>query len=186
MFAGHFGLAAAVKAKTPKVPLWALMLSTQLLDVIFVPLLLTGKETMEGKSGYGQGLIHADYTHSLAGALIIALAAGLLAGKRWGKKGGFVIGATVMSHWVLDLFVHRPDMPLLPGNLGDLPLMGFGLWRWPWLTAAAELALVAIGAVWYARSLPRKAASGSGFRIWGAVTMATLLVLALATDTLGI
>ncbi len=35
MFAGHFGLAAVVKAKSPKLPLWALMVSTQLLDVIF-------------------------------------------------------------------------------------------------------------------------------------------------------
>lgn len=38
MFAGHFGLAAAVKAKAPEVPLWVLMLSTQLPDIVFVPL----------------------------------------------------------------------------------------------------------------------------------------------------
>ena len=35
MFAGHFGLAAVVKAKSPKLPLWALMVSSQLLDIIF-------------------------------------------------------------------------------------------------------------------------------------------------------
>ena len=36
MLAGHFGFAAAVKSREPQVPLWALMLSTQLLDVFFV------------------------------------------------------------------------------------------------------------------------------------------------------
>jgi hypothetical protein len=30
MIAGHFGLAAAVKAKRPAVPLWALMLASLL------------------------------------------------------------------------------------------------------------------------------------------------------------
>ncbi|MDF2963611.1 MAG: permease [Paenibacillus sp.] len=81
MFAGHFGLAAAIKAKKPEIPLWALMLSTQLLDVIFVPLFIMGVETMEpiGSNGYGEVIIHADYSHSLVGALMIALAAGLSA-----------------------------------------------------------------------------------------------------------
>jgi hypothetical protein len=57
MFAGHFGLAAAVKAKAPEVPLWALMVGTQLLDLAFMPLLLSGIETMDQTShgsGYGQ------------------------------------------------------------------------------------------------------------------------------------
>ena len=47
MIAGHFGLAAAVKAKEPQIPLWSLMLSTQWLDVVFVPLFVTGIESME-------------------------------------------------------------------------------------------------------------------------------------------
>ncbi len=87
MFAGHFGLVTAVKAKAPKVPLWALMLSTQLLDVIFVPLLLSGAETLEpvAGEGYGGSLIHADYTHSLAGALLLAFVAGWGTGKLWGE-----------------------------------------------------------------------------------------------------
>jgi len=191
MFAGHFGLAAAVKAKSPRVPLWALMLSTQLLDVFFVPFLLTGQETMEpveGAAAYGGSVIHADYTHSLAGALILALAAGWLAARRWGRGGGWTIGATVMSHWVLDLIVHRADLPILPGNAGSLPLLGFGLWQWPAASMAAELALLAAGAVLYIRSLPK-----SGLRslqrsrnAWASVSMCALLALSLASDMLGI
>jgi hypothetical protein len=58
MFAGHFGLAAAVKAFEPKVPLWALMVSTQLMDLVFVPLLLTGVESIEPieEGGYGESI----------------------------------------------------------------------------------------------------------------------------------
>ena len=36
MIAGHYGLAAGVKAWEPRLPLWALMLSTFLLDVVFI------------------------------------------------------------------------------------------------------------------------------------------------------
>jgi uncharacterized protein YxjI len=34
-------------------------------------------------------------------------------------------------HGVLDLIVHRADPPTLPGSVGSLPLLGFGLWRVP-------------------------------------------------------
>jgi hypothetical protein len=39
MIAGHFGLAAGVKGRERQVPLWALMLATVWLDIVFVPLL---------------------------------------------------------------------------------------------------------------------------------------------------
>ena len=38
MIAGHFGLAAAVKAGRPAIPVWTLMLATAWLDVVFLPL----------------------------------------------------------------------------------------------------------------------------------------------------
>ncbi|CDN41764.1 hypothetical protein [Paenibacillus sp. P22] len=190
MFAGHFGLAAAVKAKTPQVPLWTLMLGTQLLDVLFVPFLLTGKETLEavpGADGYGGFIIHADYTHSLVGTLLLALIVGWLASLKWGRRGGWTIGAVVLSHWVLDLAMHRADMPIFPGNAGDLPLLGLGLWQWPSISMAAELALVTVGAILYVRSLPA-AGNASIIRsrkLWTGAAMCALLLLSLASDTLG-
>jgi len=193
MFAGHFGLAAAVKATTPKIPLWALMLSTQLLDVAFVPLLLTGIETLEpveGAATYGGSVIHADYSHSLVGALVLALIAGLLAWRFWGRQGGLVIGSMVMSHWVLDLLVHRPGMPLLPGNAGNFPLMGLGLWQLPWLSATIELILIVAGAILYAKSLSRYRKHGSNGKgapaLWAVIAMTVLLVTALATNVIGL
>jgi hypothetical protein len=43
-------------------------------------------------------------------------------------------------------------MPILPGNAGHLPMLGFGLWRYPLAVAAAECALVVAGAWLYWRA----------------------------------
>ncbi|WP_276355631.1 metal-dependent hydrolase [Cohnella caldifontis] len=190
MLAGHFGLAAAVKAKSPEVPLWALMAAAQLIDIAFVPLLLTGVETIDasGGSGYGEAVIHADYTHSLAGVLAIALLAGWAAAKAWGRRGGFTIGAVVFSHWLLDLIVHRADLPLLPGNAGGLPLIGLGLWKWPEASAALEVVLIVAGSAMYARSVLRRSARmrRRGRVYAAAALMVVLLGASLLTDYFGI
>jgi hypothetical protein len=156
MIAGHFGFAAALKARERRAPLWALMLATVWLDILFVPLFVAGIERIEpvaGTSGgYGNAVIYADYTHSLIGAALIAVVFGLVAGVPWGRRVGFVLGAVVFSHWLLDLIVHRGDLPILPGNAGGLPRLGFGLWRVPVASAAVELTLVIAGAYLYWRA----------------------------------
>ncbi|HEV2983542.1 MAG TPA: hypothetical protein VGX46_04100 [Vicinamibacterales bacterium] len=133
MIAGHFGLAAAVKARERATPLWALMLATQWLDIVFIPLVSTGVERLETAPGatpgaYGSLIIHADYTHSLVGALALSVFLGTLFALRYGKRSGVVIGAVAFSHWILDVPLHRGDMPILPGGAGALPRLGFGLW----------------------------------------------------------
>lgn len=190
MFAGHFGLAAGVRAKAPEVPLWALMLGTQLLDVIFVPLFLTGLETIDEKhgNGYGDLVIHAAYSHSLVGALIISVLAGLVSWRLWGSRGGKIIAAVVFSHWVLDLVVHRADMPLLPGNLGNLPLLGLGAWRFESISIALEIILLAVGFTMYSRAVLQKSAhvGRRGQAILASVVMGILLIFSLATDVLSL
>jgi hypothetical protein len=186
MFAGHFGIAAAVKAKSQEVPLWALMVSTQLLDIIFVPLFLAGVETTEGE-GYGGLLIHADYTHSLVGALLIAFIVGLVAVQLWGKMGGRVVGAVVFSHWLLDLLVHRADLPIMPGNYGDLPLLGFGIWESSPISIVLESILIVGGFTRYLESVLR-AGKGKkfGLAITAAAFMGISLILSLVTDVMGL
>ena len=158
MIAGHFGFAAIVKSREPQVPLWSLMLACQWMDVVFVPLFALGIERIVPVAnagphlGYGEGVIYADYTHSLLGALCLAAGYGLVAGWRWGRRNGVVLAAVVFSHWVLDLVVHRADMPILPGNAGNLPRLGFGLWSTPAASAAVELALVVLGTCLYWRA----------------------------------
>jgi hypothetical protein len=194
VLAGHFGLAAAVKAREPQTPLWALMFATSFLDVVFVPLYFSGIETIEivpgTAGGYGSAIIHANYTHSLVGALALAALFGGVAAGAWGRRTGFVLGAVVFSHWVLDLLVHRGDLPILPGDAGGLPRLGFGLWQYPEITAALELALIAIGAFLYWRAALRTTQSTVGVPAWRAHLVGALTlgfgVLVLGTDVLGI
>lgn len=160
MLAGHFGLAAAVKAIEPKVPLWALMVSTQLLDIVFIPLLLTGIETIEpiGDGGYGEAIIHAEFTHSLIGALLLAAISMFIAWRVWNRRSAIVIGSLTFSHWLIDLLVHRSDMPILPGNIRDWPLLGLRLWEFPAVSAVVELSIILIGAILYFRSVVARSA----------------------------
>jgi hypothetical protein len=197
MVAGHFGLAAGVKAWSPRLPLWALMLSTFWLDVIFIFLFAAGIESLTqvdpANPHYGGALIHAYYTHSLVGAILIAAVTGCLAGWRWGQRGGMVIAAVIFSHWILDLLVHRPDLPILPGNAGNLPLLGFGLWEFPVISATLELALVLGGSYPYYRSAtqlpipPDGSRSSQHRRVLTASLVTTLLLLLLLlSDVLGL
>jgi len=192
MIAGHFGLAAAVKAREPATPLWALMLASQWMDVVFVPLFVAKVETLEpiagaatngGQPGYGQAIIHADYTHSLVGALVLALVFALPAAWRWGRRSGVVLGAVVMSHFVLDLLMHHHDMPILPGDRGMT--LGFGLWRWPALSIALELALVLGGSFAYARAALATTRAADPARL-GRARLASGIVLASGLVTLAL
>ena len=167
MIAGHFGFAALVKSREPTAPLWGLMLATVSLDVVFIPLLLTHVESVQPiHPGYGGLIIHADYTHSVVGMILISSVLGLAFLPRWGQRVAAVIALVAMSHWVLDLIVHRPDMPILPGNMGDLPRLGFGLWEQPRVAALLELVLVAAGTLMYWRAANKVsvAAGRSGAR----------------------
>jgi hypothetical protein len=157
VIAGHFGFATAVKARERAVPLWLLLLACQWLDVIFVPLLLAGVERLEPLAGtkpgtYGAAVIDADYTHSLLGAVLLSLLFGALAGIRYGRRSGVVLALVACSHWLLDLPLHRADMPILPGNAGNLPRLGFGLWQYPAASAILELGLVLVGSLLYWRA----------------------------------
>ena len=157
MIAGHFGLAAGVKGKAPAVPLWALMLATQWLDVVFVVLFAAGLEGLAPVAGthpgaYGGSIIHADWTHSLVGAAVLSLVFAALAGLRYGGRSAVILGLVAFSHWIVDVLMHRGDMPILPGGAGELPRLGFGLWRYPVASAALEMALVVAGTLLYGRA----------------------------------
>ncbi|MDE3724338.1 permease [Nocardiopsis sp. N85] len=166
MFAGHFGVAGIVKAWRPGIPMAALLVASQAPDLVFAPLSVMGLESLDpaepGLSGYGSLLITAPFSHSLVSNVILAVVVGslvhLFLRRRWGADAGWVIGGVVFSHWLLDLLVHRPDMHVLPGDVGGLPLLGLGLWELPVAAAVVEGALVVAGTVLYgwrvSRDLP--------------------------------
>lgn len=200
MLAGHFGLAAAVKAREPQLPVWSLMLATQLLDVVFLVLYGLGLENLRsatgGNLGYGNLYITADYSHSLVGALAISMVALVVAAVAWGRRNGLIIGFVVFSHWLLDLLVHRADMPIMPGNAGNLPRLGLSLWTIPWLSAFVELCLLLTGAYLYYHAAMRSAVraeradakagvaaqgTSGGYRRQALLSSVVMLVLLLGT-----
>lgn len=194
MIAGHFGFAAGVKGKAPAVPFWALMLATQWLDVIFVPLLVLGVERLQPITGakpgaYGAAVIHADYTHSLVGAMALSALLGAMFLRRHGGRTALVLGLVSLSHWFLDLPFHRADMPILPGGAGDLPKLGFGLWERPAVSAAVELLIVLAGGAMYWRAAARVAGPDPALRKRARLCGAAVLVagvLTLGLNLLGI
>lgn len=189
MIAGHFGFAAMVKSREPAAPLWGLMLATVWLDVIFVPLFMLHVENVQPvHPGYGGSIIHADYTHSIVGMILISAVLGLAFLPKWGRRVATVIALVAMSHWVLDLLVHRPDMPVLPGNVGTLPRLGFGLWTEPKIAAVIELALVVTGAIMYwsaARQVSLAAGRSDTLAAVSAGLVATSGILVLYLDYTG-
>jgi hypothetical protein len=162
------------------------MLASQWLDVVFVPLLVTGVERLTPVPGsspgsYGAAIIYADYTHSLLGAIVLAALFGAVAAARLGKASGVVLTGVVFSHWLLDLPMHRADMPILPGDAGGLPRLGLGLWRYPAPSAALELAIVLVGAAMYWRAVERVTRDDQAWAPRGRLCAASVLAAGLLT-----
>lgn len=189
MISGHLGVAAGFKAQSRHVPPWVLVLASLWLDIVFLPLMLLGVEEIETKpgtnGGYGDVIIRADYTHSFVGAILLAIAFGIVAARWWGGRAGLVLMGIVFSHWFLDLIVHHADMPLMPGNAGRLPRFGLGLWAAPAVTMALELILLVTGAWFYWRAARETAAGNAGLlaraNLLGGLTLA-FGILVLVTD----
>ena len=165
MFLGHFGAALASSRTAPRVSLGALIAASQLPDLVWPILLLAGIERVRIVRGDNSFLNlvfeHYPWTHSLAMVLVWAIVAALL-NRLWRRdvRGATVIGALVMSHWVLDWITHVPDLPLYPGGAG----YGLGVWRSVPLTFAIEVPLFAIGLWMYAsRTRGRDAIGRVGF-----------------------
>lgn len=172
MFVGHYAAAIAARAVEPKAPFWALVGAAQLVDIGWAGLVMAGVERAsidEALPGSALVLEHMPWTHSLPGALVWSLAAGLaaLALLKTGRAAALLIGAVVFSHWLLDLLVHRPDLALWPGG----PKVGLGLWNFPVPEQAVEIGLVALAALAWGASLARR-----GVRLSPAAAFLVLLL----------
>ena len=60
------------------------------------------------------------------------------------------LGGAVFSHFVLDVPMRTPDMPLWPG--AGAPKIGLGLWNHRFLSILAELGVLAAGGALYLRA----------------------------------
>jgi len=175
MFIGHYGPAfiAATHRKAPS--LGTLFVGCQLLDYGFFGLMLADVEHMRFVPGItamnAMDLYDMPWTHSLAGALGWSLGFALLIrlfAKSW--TAAAIGGAVVFSHWLIDLFVHRPDLTLA----GSPPAWGFGGWNHPAIEIPVELAFAVGGLFWFVRATRAKGPMG---RIAPFVLLAAMLAL---------
>ena len=164
MFIGHYGPALAAKPIERRLPLWLLFLAVQWLDVVWSVLVLLDVERLRIVKGFTQGspldLYYMPYTHGLIGALALSAALGAIISLFYRERRTavvLVVAGAVFSHWLLDLAVHVPDLPLW----ADSFKVGFGLWRNVWISFPLELATLFAGAWIYARAVPSASPRGN-------------------------
>ena len=150
MFVGHFAAGLACKRIAPTVSLGTWFLAVQLLDLLWPLFLFAGLEHVRIAPGITAftPLDFYDYpiTHSLLGAALWAAALAAMS-RRWLKDGRVtgLVALAVLSHWLLDVVAHRPDVPVLPAG----PYLGLGLWHSVPATLAVELSMLAAGIALY-------------------------------------
>jgi hypothetical protein len=150
MFVGHYAASLALKKFEKRASLGVLFLAVQFVDIVFFPFVLLGIERINIIEHYTQSthfqLEYMPFTHSLVASLLWAGAAYVLF--RWvvvkDHAVALVMAIAVFSHWLFDLVVHTPDLPLW----SDASIkLGLGLWNNAAVTYALEAALL-LGALW--------------------------------------
>jgi hypothetical protein len=156
MFLGHYGVALALKRVEPKISLGTLFAATQLADLLWGCFLLLGWEHVRIIPNPNPllNLEFIDYpiSHSLVGSIGWGIAAAIMyyswptrhSTRHW--EASLLVGAVAASHYVLDVLVHLPDLPLTDN---DSPKLGLGLWNHFGLSVALELIVLAGGAAVY-------------------------------------
>jgi membrane-bound metal-dependent hydrolase YbcI (DUF457 family) len=182
MFIGHYALALAAKRAAPRTSLGTLFLAVQLADMLWPVFLLLGWEQAHLVPGPNPFLILWLDSIPISHSLLTLIAWGVLFAAvyrmRTGyAKGAIVVALAVVSHWVLDVVTHRPDMPLYPGG----PKLGLGLWNSVAGTVIIEVVMFAAGTWIYLRTTRARDAVGR----YGLGALLTLLALSYGGSLLG-
>jgi membrane-bound metal-dependent hydrolase YbcI (DUF457 family) len=183
VFIGHFGAGFAAKGAAKKISLGTLFLAAQFIDLLWPTLLLFGVETVKIDPGATAvtplNFEHYPISHSLLFVFIWAVAFALVFFLiRKNARGALLLGALVVSHWVLDLVVHRPDLPLYPGSTVHV---GWNLWSSLAGTLLVEGAIYGAGLYVYFRMTEAVDRQGS----WGAWGLACVLAVVYLLNLFG-
>ncbi len=175
MFIAHFGVGFGAKSIAPKISLGTLFLAAQFIDLLWPTLLLLGLEQVRIAPGATvvTPLVFENYpiSHSLLAVIGWAvLTGGIYYWLKREHKGALILSALVVSHWLLDLVVHQPDLPLFPGSA---TLVGLNAWSSLPLTLLLEGSIFTAGVWLYARATAAVDAAGR----WGFYGLVGFLLL---------
>jgi hypothetical protein len=175
MFIGHYAVGLASKNLAPRASLGALIAAPILLDLLWPIFLLLGWEHVSVEPNPNPFLRLAFDSYPLSHGLVAVLGwATLFAALYYGftryGAGTIVIWIGVVSHWLMDYIVHRPDLPLYAGGAR---LVGIGLWTHRWWAIAVEVILFA-GGIWvYVKQTKAKDKIGE-YACWGFIAFLLL------------
>jgi hypothetical protein len=187
LFIGHFATAFAAKAllkkSAPALSLGTAFLAAQFIDLLWPTLLLAGIERVEinpGDTAFTPlNFVFYPITHSLVAVVFwassFAMAYVMI---RRNVAAAVTLGFLVLSHWLLDLVTHRPDLPLVPGGT---VFVGLGLWNSVVWTLIVEGALYILGVWLYVRATVAKNRTGT----WALWTLVGFLALTYALNVFG-
>jgi hypothetical protein len=182
MFIGHPATGFAAKRLAPAASLGILFVAPIFLDLLWPFFLRLGIEQVRidpGNTAFTPlDFTHYPWSHSLLMAVVWSVVFGA-AYRMWkaDTRGAVVAGALVLSHWVLDFVVHRPDLPLYL----DRMKVGLGLWNFVLATLVLELTMFAGGLALYLRATRAKDRTGR----WALVALVAFLLVLYASVVLG-
>jgi hypothetical protein len=186
MFAGHVGAALAIGRAEPEINVGIFAFAALWLDVLLWSLVLLGWESVTIPADFAsthQAKFVFPWSHGLAAALVWSALGGLgvlLWPRRTRQRqlgGALLVGAAVLSHWLLDALVHVPELPLWGA---ESPKVGLGLWQHMPTALIIEGLLVGVGLGLY---LPGARLSRAR-KLWLAVLAALLFAFTVAGMTI--
>ena len=176
MFIGHLAVALASKRLAPRVSLGWLMAGATALDVVWPIFVLAGIERVSivpGATAFNSLVFdYYPWSHSLFMAVVWGIVlAGLARAADVPRSAVPLLLTLVLSHWVLDVISHAPDMPLWPGRS---PHLGLSLWNSIPATFAVEGLMWVAGIVIYLRA-HRLDGLARRIAFWSLIVVSTLM-----------
>jgi hypothetical protein len=178
MFIGHFGVGFGAKKVISETSLGTMFLASQFIDLLWPLFLLLGIEQVKIDPGNTVvtplNFIYYPFSHSLIAVLIWAvLFAGVYFLLKKDLKVALWLGFLVISHWILDLLTHRPDLPLLFNNE---TMVGFGLWNSLIFTVLVEGSIFAAGIYLYLKVTSSKNRTGT-IAVWSLIGFLVIIYI---------
>jgi membrane-bound metal-dependent hydrolase YbcI (DUF457 family) len=153
----HAATALLLKKNYPAASMFWLLIAVQFIELLWVLFNYLGIEHFTVENS----VVHLGYlpwSHSILSTAVFALAAGFLIGRGFKNKPlGIAVGLGILSHILLDLLTHEPDIRLSPFstspafglNIQSIPILailvetGWGVFCW-WYFKGSRRLLAAI------------------------------------------